>query len=102
MRVSNKLAYITLFLFCILTINQIDQNRKNVALEILLEQIHPQMGCFGSPNLVTITLVLAELRAQCKANNMYIEFIRWFHEFSVTTNLNFFQETDSFIYLLIM
>ena len=29
-----------------------------------------------------------------------IEFIRWFHEFSVTTNLRFFQETK-FVYLFL-
>jgi hypothetical protein len=34
----------------------------------------------------------------CKGKN--IEFIRWFHEFSVTTNLRIFQETE-FAYLIL-
>ena len=30
----------------------------------------------------------------------YNKFMRWFHEFSVTTNLRFFQETE-FVYLFL-
>ena len=51
-----------------------------------------------SPPLI-VSISIYEV-TNCQFTQAYIDFIRWFHEFSVTTNLQIFQEVE-FVYLFL-